>query len=167
MRVLFVIAFKGFRDEEFHEPKQVLEENGIEVVVSSTKIGVAEGKFGMKAKVSCLYDEQEMDGYAALVFIGGPGSQQFWDDEAAHKLIRSSAYLGKVTAGICSSCVTLAKAGVLADKKATVFPGDSEIFAPLVGEYTKANCQQDGKFVTANGPASATIYGEAIVKLLA
>ncbi len=166
MKVLFVIAFKGFRDEEFQEPKQILEDGGIEVVVSSTEVGIAEGKLGMKAKVSCLYDEQEMEGYAALVFIGGPGSPSYWNDVKAHELIRSSVRLGKVTAAICSGCVTLAKAGVLSDKKATVFPGDGEVFAPLVGDYTKADCQQDGNFVTANGPGSATVFGETILKML-
>lgn len=166
-KVLAVIAFRGFRDEEYAVPKQLLEKAGFRVVTVSTERGTATGKLGMTAAVDMLYTEAAAEDYAAVVFVGGPGSPGYWDDPAAHAFVRKMAAAGKVVAAICSACVTLAKAGVLQGRRATVWPGDGEVLRPLVGEYTAAVCERDGNFLTANGPAAAGRFGETLVGMLA
>lgn len=165
-KVLFVIAYEGFRDEEYAEPRRILEENGVRVETASTRLGTAQGKLGMQAPVDRLLDQIEMKDWDGIVFIGGPGSSEYWDSPPAHALIRDAAAAGKLTAGICSAAVTLAKAGVLEKRRATVFPGDKECFVPLVGEYTAADCEVDGHFVTADGPGSAEAFGTALANRL-
>lgn len=165
-KVLFVIAYEGFRDEEYAEPRRILEENGVKVETASTQLGTAQGKLGMQAPVDRLYDQVDAADWDGVVFVGGPGSSGFWDDPVAHKLIRDMSQAGKVTAAICSACVTLAKAGVLKGRRATVFPGDKDEFAPLVGDYTAADCEVDGIFITATGPGSAEQFGNELAKQL-
>lgn len=165
-KVLFVIAFEGFRDEEYAEPKRILTDNGIQVVTASTGSGTARGKLGMEATVDCTYDTQRASDYDAVVFIGGPGSPGYWDDPKAHALLQDAAAAGKVIGSICSAGVTLAKAGVLRDKRATVWAGDGDVFRPLVGEYTEAAVEVDGRCVTGNGPRSAQDFGQALLKAL-
>lgn len=165
-KVLAVIAFRGFRDEEYDVPKKSLEAAGFRVVTASTERGTASGKLGMSATVDILHTEAVADDYAAVVFVGGPGSPGYWDDPVAHDLIKRMAAAGKVVAAICSACVTLARAGVLAGRRATVWPGDGELLRPLVGEYTAAECERDGNFLTGNGPGAAKRFGETLVGML-
>lgn len=164
--ILFVIAFEGFRDEEYAEPKSILEKAGYRVITASTGTGTAHGKLGMKASVDLEYRGQSASDYAAVVFIGGPGSPGFWEDDEAHRLLREAVGAERVIGGICSASVTLAKAGVLRKKKATVWPGDADVFAPLVGEYTAASCECDGLVVTANGPGAAEEFGRTLAAIL-
>jgi len=166
-RILFIIAREGFRDEEYDIPRRRLEREGHTVVTASTAIGRATGKLGMPAEVEIALPDVEIGEYAGVACIGGPGSPQFWDDHLVHDLLRQAGRLGLVVAGICSAAVTLARSGVLASRRATVWPGDGEIFAPLVGEYTAARCEVDGKFITADGPAAAEAFAEALCTALA
>lgn len=165
-RVAFIIAKQGFRDEEYAVPRERLESAGHSVVTASTETGRAVGKLGMETEVELALPDLAVLDYAAIVCIGGPGSPQFWDDHLVHDLLREATREGLVVAGICSAAVTLARAGVLAGRRATVWPGDGEILAPLVGTYTAAQCEVDGKFITANGPTAAEAFGDALVAAL-
>ena len=60
-KVLFVIAFRDFRDEEFFEPKEILEKAGFQVEVASTEKGMAIGVNGGEVKVDFLIDEARVD----------------------------------------------------------------------------------------------------------
>ena len=162
MKVALIIAQEGFRDEEYAVPKEILTQAGHEVITVSNARGEARGKLGMVTLADRALDEIAAGDFDAIACIGGPGSKQFWDSEPVHALLRAAAERGAVVAGICSAAVTLARAGVLKDKRATVFPGDAEIFAPLVGEYTASACEQDGRCVTANGPDASEAFGKAI-----
>ena len=170
-RVVFVIAKEGFRDEEYAVPKQILSQAGHEVITVSTARGQATGKLGMTTQAEYSLDEFDTSGdtpfaYDAIACIGGPGSKQFWDHELLHAILCRDFFQGRVIAGICSAALTLAYAGVLKDKRATVFPGDAALFIPLVGEYTASVCEVDGCCVTANGPDAAEAFGKAILELL-
>ena len=164
--ILFVIAYRGFRDEEYKEPKIILENEGCKITTASLEIGTAQGKLGMETQVDILYNKADPSDYDAIVFIGGPGSPIYWNDPDAHNLLVDAAQQNKVVAGICSACVTLAKSEVLKGKNATVFPGDTKELQPLVGKYTAADCEVDGRFITANGPGAAQKFAKAILDAL-
>ena len=164
--VVMVISHKGFRDEELLEPKEVLEKNNIRVKIASTELSQAQGKLGALIKPDILFKEINLSGFDALVFIGGPGSLQYWDDSLAHKLLKDAILSGKIVAGICSAVVTLAKSGILRGKRATVFPGDSQELIDNGANYTAASIEKDGNIITAVGPQAARAFGEEIVKAL-
>ncbi len=165
-KAVMIIAHEGFRDEELLDTKAVLEKNGVEVKVASTMLGPAKGKLGASVTPDMLFKEVKAQDFDAVIFIGGPGSVEYWDNAFAHKLLNDSVALGKVTAGICSASVTLAKSGILKEKRATVFPGDFQELIDNDVKYTASHLEVDGNIITADGPYAAKDFGGAIVKAL-
>ena len=165
-KALMIIAFQGFRDEEYAEPKQVLEKAGIKVTTASTQVGTAKGKLGMTIKVDITLDQVNVSDYNAVVFIGGPGSYDYFNNAAALQIAKDSVKLGKVTAGICAAAAILAEAGVLKGKKAASFSGVANILKEKGAKYSDSGLEVDGKIVTADGPGHATNFGKEIAKLL-
>jgi len=165
-KAVMIIAHDGFRDEELLDTKSILEKNGVEVKVASTSLGAARGKLGARVDVDMLFSRVEAKDFDAVIFVGGPGSVQYWTDPAAHKLLQDAVNSGKITAGICSAAVTLARAGVLKGKRSTVFSGDSQELIDNGANYTAGHVEKDGNIITADGPSAAKDFGQEIVMAL-
>ncbi len=164
--ILMIIAHRDFRDEEYKEPRQVFEARGATVSVASSSLEVAKGALGAQVKPDLLLKDVAVGDYDAIVFIGGPGAQEYWNDPAAHAIAREAVFQGKVLAAICIAPATLAKAGVLKGKRATVFSSEAEELKACGANYTGASVERDGLIITADGPKAATKFAEEIVKAL-
>jgi protease I len=164
-KAVMIIAFELFRDEEYAEPKAVLEKAGFTVTTASSKLGTATGKLGMKTKVDIPLDQVKVEDYDAVLFIGGPGSFDYYDNPTCHKIAQETVKQGKTLGGICAAPGILARAGVLKGKKATMFDDTGE-FAKAGAHFTGKGVEIDGKIITATGPQTAKAWGQAIVKAL-
>ena len=164
--VAMFIAFQGFRDEEYTEPKKVLEAAGIKVTTVSTSKGSARGKFRVTAQVDKTIDEISPADYDALTLVGGPGALEHLDNEKVHKIFQAASAQGKVIGAICISPVVLAHAGLLKGKTVTSFPDGAAELKKAGAVYTGKDLETDGKLVTADGPLPAKKYGQALVELL-
>jgi len=166
-KVLFVIAHDGFRDEECFEPKEVLKDQ--EVIIASTETTPAKGALGGTITPDITIDDalNRIDEFDAVVFVGGPGANVYFDNPTAHKIAQNAK---NVLAAICIAPVTLAKAGVLKGKKATVWDDGQGTQANILKEngadYVAEDVVVDGNLITANGPKAATKFGEAILAKL-
>ncbi|HTY13172.1 MAG TPA: DJ-1/PfpI family protein [Candidatus Omnitrophota bacterium] len=165
MKALMIVAPEMFRDEEYAGPKAVLEAAGIATVTASSNAGTASGRFGLKAKIDLTLDKVKASDYDAAIFVGGPGSHDYFDDPEALRIAKEAAG-GKVIASICSAGGILANAGVLKGRKATVFPTEVPLIKSKGAIYTDTGVVTDGNLITADGPQNATKFGEAIVKAL-
>jgi protease I len=165
-KIAMFIAFQGFRDEEYIEPKKVLEAAGHKVVTVSTAKGVAKGKFRITAQVGKTVDEIDPADYDALTLVGGPGALEQLDTPKVHALFIKAAALGKLIGAICISPVILAHAGVLKGKTVTCWPDGSADIEKGGGKYTGADLEIDGKLITANGPVPSRKYGQALTEAL-
>lgn len=165
-KVLFVIAPENFRDEELLKPKKVLEARGFEVEIASTKTGKAIGMLGAEVEVNKIIYDLSPDDYKAVVLVGGIGARVFFTDEKVQEFFREAYEKGKIIAAICISPVTLAKAGLLKGKNATVWHSEAETIKEYGAKYTGNDVEIDGRIVTANGPEAAEKFGEALAKLL-
>ena len=165
-RVVMVIAEKDFRDEELFEPKAVLEKAGVKVDVACTNKRQAKGTMGATITPDMLVSGINTADYDAVIFVGGNGSHQYWNDPTAHSIAKEAAASGKVVAAICIAPVILANAGLLDGKKATVWPAEAETLRDKGIDYTGKAVEVDCNVITANGPASAKAFGEALVKKL-
>lgn len=170
-KVILVVAYQGFQDLEYKNTKEALEEKGIEVIVASSLIGTAKGKLGEKVKIEKNLSSINLSDFDALVFIGGPGALEYLNDSEAHRLIKDTIAQEKILGAICIAPEILAQAGVLKEKKATVWSSsvdDSPIlFLEEKGaEYVDQQVVKDGKIITANGPEAATEFGEKIAEAL-
>jgi len=170
-KAVFVIAWRGFRDEEYFVPKQVLEKQGVKVYTASLEKGEAIGAGGKKTKVDLLQDEFDPLDYDALIFVGGPKALDYLDNENSYKMARKVAENNKILGAICISPVVLAKAGVLKGKKATVWSSivhkePIEILKENGAIYVNQKVVVDGNIVTGNGPSAAEEFGREIINLL-
>ncbi|MEM2877954.1 MAG: DJ-1/PfpI family protein [Candidatus Hadarchaeales archaeon] len=167
MKALLIIAPRDFRDEEFFHTKDELEKSGISVEVASAKTGEARGMLGGKVRVELSLEDIKPETYDAVVFVGGSGSSVYFNDKTALATARRSYEAGRVVGAICIAPVILANAGVLTNKRATVWNGE---FVKMIekggAKYTGKSVEVDGKVVTANGPGAAREFGRALAKLL-
>ncbi len=164
--ILMIIAHRDFRDEEYKEPRQLFEARGAKVTVASSSIEVAKGMLGTQVKPDLLLKDVVVADYDAIVFVGGSGAQEYWDDPTAHTIAQEAVAQGKVLAAICIAPATLAKAGVLQGKKATVFSSEAKALEAGGANYTGASVERDGLIITANGPQAATRFAEEIARAL-
>ncbi len=165
-KVLMVVAAKDFRDEEYFEPYNRLRQCGAAVTVASSVKGDAVSVYGKIVTADRQIDGCKAGDYDAIVFVGGPGAVEFFTNVTAHALARAAAEQGKVLAAICIAPVTLANAGVLKGKQATVFPSFAGQLASRGALLVDRDIVQDGKLLTANGPKAAREFALALAKML-
>lgn len=163
--VLLIIAFQGFRDEEYEKPKEVLAAAGISTTTASTQVGTATGKLGLKAQVDISFDQVNVANYDAVAFIGGPGSYDFFEDSVAQNIAQETIKQNKILAAICAAPGILAHAGLLKGVMATCFPAVADLIKAKGANYTGAGVEIDNKIITADGPGNARRFGSAIAKL--
>ena len=166
-RVLMIIASRQFRDEEYVTPRKILEEAGAAVTVASSKTAPATGMLGMTVTPDTTIDRVDPASYDAVIFVGGMGATEFWDNPVAHRIAQQTVQQGKVTAAICLAPMTLANAGLLTKKRATMWPSEAEPFKTKGVPYTGQPVEQDGLFITGSGPEAAEAFGRAIRDALA
>jgi protease I len=165
-RAVFIIAHDKFRDEELFEPKKVLEDSGVEVVVASSSMDTAGGMLGATYKPDMLYEDINVEEFDAVVFIGGTGASEYWEDPKAHEIARKAWGDRKLVGAICIAPVTLAKAGLLSGKRATCFSSTRGDLESAGAELTGGGVARDGKIVTGEGPSAARAFGEEILRVL-
>lgn len=166
-----VIAFKDFRDEEYFVPKEILAKSGAQIKTAANKEGVAMGADGGQVPIDYLIQDVDLNNFDAVVFVGGPGCLANLDNENSYHLAKQAAAKNKVLAAICISSVILAKAGVLKGVKAKVWssPMDKSAIKILQENgavYMQESAVADDNIVTADGPAAAEEFAEALIKIL-
>jgi len=164
--VVMIVAHRNFRDEELFKPRSILEEAGGKVTIASSSLEAARGMLGGSAKPDVLVKDIDAKDYDAVVFVGGPGAKEYWEDGKAHAIARRAAEEGKVLAAICIAPVTLANAGVLKGKKVTVWKSEANRVKAKGAVYTGGDVETDGRVITADGPESAEKFGRALVRAL-
>lgn len=163
--IVMIIAHKNFRDEEVKEPYDYLKGLGHKVIIASTDTTEAEGMLGMRIKPDILISQIDTT-HDALVLIGGTGATVYWNDSLVHNLVRYFYDSGKVVAAICLAPATLARAGILKDKRATVFSSAKEDLVKYGANYTGEDLEIEDKLITASGPKAAKDFAIAIAKTI-
>jgi protease I len=164
--VLIITPLNGFRDEELFEPKSIFEKNKIKVTVASTSIETGTGMVGGKFIPDILINDINVEDYDAVVLVGGMGADTYWDNILIHDILKEAYSKDKIIAAICISPITLANAGLLQGKRATVLPREIEKLKSLGVIYTENKVEIDGRIITAIGPNEAGEWGEAILNAL-
>lgn len=167
-KILIVIAYQDFQDDEYRVVSEYLGMLGAVIEVASSSIGEARGVNSSLVEVNILINDVNPYQHDALVFIGGPGSVEYQYNETVLELARQFIQSRKIVAAICIAPLILAKAGILSGKHATVWVGyENEEYKELESsgaKYTGEPVTVDKHIITANGPESATKFAEAISK---
>ena len=165
-KAVLIISSVNFRDEELFQPRRILQVGGVDVKIASSSLRPSRGMLGTMAFPQLLLTDIDAADYDAVIFIGGIGAQEYFDDTVAHKIARDGVSAGKVVGAICLAPVILANAGVLEGKQATVFSSESRALIRKGIRYTGESVVVDGNIITADGPKSSEPFGEAILELL-
>lgn len=169
-KVLVIIPHTQFRDEEFFEPKKILEAEGAKVTVASSTARMCRGLKGGTAQAELAIADAKADDYAGVVLCGGSSVPEFfWNDKKLQELVTAFAAAGKVVAAICLSTVVLAKAKLLAGREATVYflPQAIEELKQAGAKYVKETLLIHNNIILAEGPPDSQRFGQAIRAALA
>jgi len=161
-----IIASQNFRDEELLIPKKLFEKEGYGVVIAGTSLKPAKGMLGAVVTPQILIDQVKVDEYDAIVFVGGVGAKEYFNNPLAHKIAKEAVSKNKILAAICIAPRILAEAGVLKGKKATVWVSEGKTLEEKGAHYTGKSVEVDGNIVTGSGPQAAEEFAKIIIKLL-
>ena len=166
-KILMVIAPEDFRDEEYQIPRQIFEKEGFQVTVASSRLGRATGSRGLTVPIDALLPSIKVSDYDAVVFVGGKGSWDYFDNPDAQRLAQETSRSSQtLLCAICSAPGILAKAGVLQGKKVTSFARETALLKERGASFTGKPVEKDGKLITADGPRSAEAFARSIVEAL-
>ena len=163
-KVLLVVPQQGYQDQELAETKRALELAGVSVLVASTRQGPLVGTFGGQVKADLLVNQVNLSDYGAIVFIGGPGAIDYFNNPSALTLARQASDQRKVVAAIGTAPTILANAGVLKGVRATGFLPEQERIQRGGAVYTGNPVEKDGLTITATGALAAPLFVQAILE---
>jgi len=163
---LLVIAPETFRDEEYAEPKRLLEAAGVEVTTASVEPGACRGRFGLEVYADVALRDVDPASFGAVAFIGGGGAKVYFDDPEAHRVARGALDAGRVLGAICIAPSILGRAGLLVGVSVTSFSSEEADLVAHGARWTGRPVEVEGRIVTANGPESATLFGEELLRAL-
>lgn len=165
-RVLMVIAFENFRDEEYLIPRKIVENAGYKVVVASWQKGIAKGMLGERVKVDILVNEVKTEEFDGVIFVGGTGAENYFNNPYALKIAKEFYRSKKPTGAICLAPGILANAGILKGKRVTSWPSIKSLLERKGAIYTGEEVSVDGNLITGIGPKAAENFGKKFLSLL-
>jgi len=163
MKKVLIALAEGFDEIEALATADVLQRAGIEVVLAGIPGTMIKGRSGIKVVADKRIDEINSSEFDCLVLPGGnPGYINLGKSKRIIEIINEFDRQKKQIAAICGAPSILAKAGILDDRRATIFPGmEREVPRPRTGKVIV-----DGHIITSQGPGTAIDFALEIVKSL-
>lgn len=164
MNTSYLFLAEGFEEIEALSVVDILRRAGIPVsTISITDTLQVKGAHGIQVTADALYSSIDFESAKWLILPGGmPGATNLAAFEPLTTLLKEHNAKGGKIAAICASpAVVLAPLGILDGKEAICYPGFE---AAMKNTRLSGNpVEADGNVITANGPASATLFALAIV----
>ena len=165
-KAVLIVPAAQFADAELFETQRILNEAGIASVVASSKIESLQSVFGILVASEITLDNLKVEDYEVVVFIGGPGAADYFNNPAILNIIKQASAGNKVIAAISNAPMILANAGVLRGIRATGLPQQREQMKKAGAQYTGSAVERDGHIITANDSSAAVPFARAIVTVL-
>ena len=148
--------------------KTILEMAGVQTDIASARRGIIRGMLGNMVEATVALNRVNADDYDAIVFVGGPGVEEYFDDPVAKNIARDAAGKRKVVAAISAAPTILANAGILMGRRATAFLSERDKLQQAGAIFiTSTPVERDRFIITCSGPAAAVQFGRAIAQALA
>ena len=166
-RAVLIVASENFRDEELFETKRALDATAVQTTIASTRTGFIRSMLGNIAEARILVSQLRVDDYDAIIFIGGPGAAEYFNNPVALNIAREAVSKRKILAAICIAPTVLANAGVLTGVRATGFLSEREKLVQAGAVYTGAPVERDRFIITGSGPTASVQFGRVVADALA
>lgn len=162
--VLIILA-QGCEELEAVTAIDLLRRAGIDVVTAGLDPNPVTASRGTHIVPDTTLDEALKRDFDMLVLPGGmPGSEHLANDTRVVDLVKRMAARDAFTCAICAAPMVLAKAGLLAQRRATCYPGMLDAFG--IGSTGEA-VVRDGKIITSRGPGTAMDFALVLIEALA
>ncbi len=165
-KAVIIVPAAQYADAELVDTQQVLKEAGIIAIVASSKIGALQGASGGITSSEITLGRLKVEDFDAVVFIGGPGVAEYFNNPAVLGIAREASARNKVIAAISSAPAILANAGILRGIRATGLPQQREQMKKAGAQYTGSPIERDGPIITANDSSVAVQFARTIVTVL-
>ena len=152
----------GFEEIEATVALDVLRRAGLNVVTAGIPSSMLTGANGMKVTTDRKFEDVRAEDFDALVLVGGPGYKNLANSNKVLSTVREFDSKGKTIAAICMAPSILAKAGIINDKKATIYPGQERQIPRPRGERVVV----DDNIITSQAPGTAIEFSLKIVEKL-
>lgn len=165
-RVLVPLA-EGFEEIEAVTVIDLLRRAGVDVVTAGLAPGNVTGSHGIAVQPDAELDDVVDQDFDMVALPGGmPGAENLAADARLLAILRRIADAGGFSAAICAAPIVLARAGVLAGRRATSFPG---FLTPASAPGTILSDDpivEDGRVITSKGPGTAMDFALALIERL-
>ena len=173
--ILLVVPSRDFEWIEYQVVKQALDDAGCEVFTTSDNSIEAVAKTGESVSIDGAISIIDVSKYDGVFFIGGPGTMSCLNTPQAYRLVKDAREMGLIYGAIDLAVRVLAYADGLVGIAATGLNTDKELEEILMThgaryrkthENKKPDVIVDNNVITAQGPAEAHGFAQAILKLL-
>jgi protease I len=165
-RAVFIIPSQAFHDDELFQPQRALDLAGVQTVIASKKTGPVQGMLGNAAPVTLALNQLRVDDFQAVIFVGGTGVQEYYDDPLAHSIAREAMQKQKLVGATSMAPTILAKAGVLTGYRVTGFVSQKETLQQAGAIYIGIPVERDKNLITSSGPMAAPDFARALTAAL-
>jgi 4-methyl-5(b-hydroxyethyl)-thiazole monophosphate biosynthesis len=166
-RILIPLA-QGCEELEAVTVIDLLRRAGLDVVTAGLVSGPIKASRGVMLLPDVLLDDVLDQPFQMIVLPGGlPGADHLDRDPRIRTLLERITRENGYIAAICAAPKVLARAGLLAGRRATGYPG---VLDPLnLQDVTidTAAVVQDGQVITSRGPGTAMDFALALISILA
>lgn len=161
MSVLVILA-DGFEEIEAMTIIDILRRAGVDVVTVGLNSTTVDSAHRVRVMADKKLSDINPEDFDALILPGGPGYRNLLNSSAVIELVKSFDKNKKLVAAICAAPAVLAKAGILEEKIATIYPGmESELPRPRDAKVIVAN-----NVVTSRGPGTAMEFALKLAEIL-
>ncbi|AHB41427.1 ThiJ/PfpI protein [candidate division SR1 bacterium RAAC1_SR1_1] len=165
--ILFVIANKKFQDFEYRIPREILENEGHQITICAEHTGLCVGVFDHETTATIALKEAKGADYDAIIFVGGGGALRQYQNHPEYLRLATEA---KLLCAICIAPSIVSDSGVFKGKQVTGRDDEEGTWQQYIenngGIFIKKNVVVDENIITANGPQSATAFGNEIANAL-
>ena len=168
-QIVIILGQKNYNDNEFNYLCEKLDQEVADVCIASNTMEKALGRIEGYVAPDCKIEDVNSDEFDAIILIGGYGARVYlWDDEITHELVRRHASSGKLVGAISTAPVVLANAGVLENKKATVYPDYVSVHAleDHGASHVYENVIVEDNIITASDSRFGDKFTDAIIDRL-
>ncbi|MCF0189708.1 MAG: DJ-1/PfpI family protein [Marinilabiliaceae bacterium] len=165
---ILVLLADGFEETEALSPTDVLRRSAPnEVTLVSIKPNDASVTSSHKITIiaDSTIDQISASEYDAVILPGGmPGTLNLNSSQAVLDIVQQAYSEGKIVAAICAAPMILGGLGILADRKATCFPGFEQYLTGAT--HIRQHVVRDGNVITGVGAGASILFGLEILKAL-
>lgn len=160
-----ILLADGFEEVEAITPADFLRRAGLDVRLVGLTGRQVRGGHDIVVSADTTLAELTQDLDALIIPGGGKGAENIAASPPALDLIRKTHGSGKLVAAICAApAVVLHKAGILAGRRVTCFPG---LESRLTGcTFSEERVVVDGPVLTSRAAGTSAEFSLAVIELL-